>query len=98
MTYDILFAVVGIGLIALGLSLFKLDAKVDSWITEVLRLMKLMNDWDDHRFTDNARVSEAFKHIQALEDRLEGREALTAGLEEKIKALEETVEYLEGKL
>ena len=98
MIYDILFAIAGIGLIALGFSLFKLDTKVDSWLTEVLRLMKLMNDWDDHRFTDNARVGEAFKRIQALEDRLEGQEALAAGLEEKIKALEETVEYLENKL
>ena len=38
------------------------------------------------------------ERIQVLEDRLEKQEALTANLEEKIKALEETVEYLENKL
>lgn len=42
--------------------------------------------------------NKAVGRIQALEDRLEGQEALTANLEDKIKALEETVEYLEGKL
>ena len=31
MIYDILFAVCGIGLIALGLSLFKLGDRVDCW-------------------------------------------------------------------
>lgn len=38
------------------------------------------------------------EQIQALEDRLKEQEALTANLEDKIKALEGTVEYLEGKL
>lgn len=38
----------------------------------------------------------AVGRIQALEDRLEGQEALTANLEEKIKSLEDTVEYLRG--
>lgn len=36
------------------------------------------------------------EQIQALEDRLEGQEALTASLEEKVKNLEDTVEYLRG--
>lgn len=98
MTYDILFAVCSIGLIALGLSLFKLDTRVESWISEVLHHTKLMNDIDNKRFEDSCRLARAFERIQALEDRLEGQEALTAGLEDKIKALEETVEYLEGKL
>ena len=84
MIYDILFAVCGIGLIALGLSLFKLDTKVDSWAMEVVRHVGLINDIDDKRFGDSCRLSRAFERIQALE--------------EKIKALEETVESLEHKL
>lgn len=98
MIYDILFAVAGIGLIALGFSLFKLDTRVESWIAEVLHHTKLMNDIDNKRFEDSCRLSRAYQRIQALEDRLEGQEALAANLEDKIKALEGTVEYLEGKL
>lgn len=98
MVYNILFAVCGIGLIALGLSLFKLDCKVESWAAEVLHHVVLINDVDNKRFENSRRLDEAFKRIQVLEERLEEQEALTVGLDEKIKALEETVEYLEGKL
>lgn len=98
MIYDILFVVCGIGLIALGTSLMKLDTLVDSWKMETLRLMGLLNDLDNKRFEDSCRVAKAFQRIQALEERLESQEALTIGLDEKIKALEDTVEYLEGKL
>jgi len=118
MIYNILFAVCGIGLIALGLSLFKVDTRVESWVVEVLHLTKLINDADNHRLEDNARVGEVFKRIQELEERLEAHAAeltehhnkidtleINEGLfecipdlEDKIKALEDTVEYLEGKL
>lgn len=98
MIYDILFAVCGIGLIALGLSLMKLDKLVRSWMAEVLDLTKVINAVDRRQFEGSLRLDEAFQRIQVLEDRLEGQEALTANLEDKIKALEETVEYLEGKL
>lgn len=98
MIYDILFAVCGIGLIALGVSLMKLDNLVESWRMETLHHTKLLNDIDHKRLENTCRLDGAFRRIQALEDRLEGQEALTTVLEEKIKALEETVEYLEGKL
>lgn len=84
MIYNILFAVVGIGLIAFGISLMKLDGRVESWVLEVLHHTKLINDIDNKRLEDNSRLAEAFKRIQALEDRLEGQEALTAGFEEKL--------------
>lgn len=84
MTYNILFAVVGIGLIAFGLSLIKLNGLVDSWIVEVLRLTKLLNDLDHKRFEDSCRLDRAFKRIQDLENRLEGMGALVATLEEKL--------------
>lgn len=84
MIYNILFAVVGIGLIALGLSQFKLGDRVDCWIMEIASLMKNITDIDNHRLENSDRLGEAFKRIQDLED--------------KVKALEETVEYLEDKL
>ena len=84
MTYNILFAVVGIGLIAFGLSLIKLNGLVDSWIVEVLRLTKLLNDLDHKRFEDSCRLARAFERIQDLENRLEGLSALVATLEEKL--------------
>ena len=98
MIYNVLFVIVGIGLIALGLSLMKLDRFTNSWVIEVLRHTKLLNDIDHKRFEDSCRLARAFERVKALEDRLEGQEALVANLEEKIKALEDTVEYLEGKL
>ena len=70
MIYDILFAVCGIGLIALGLSLFKISDRVDCWITEVMRLMKLITDVDNHRSADSDRLDEAFKRIKELEERV----------------------------
>ena len=118
MIYNILFAVCGIGLIALGINLIRLDIRVESWVIEVTRHVKLINDLDDKRFKDASRLDEAFKRIQELEDRLEAHAAeltehhnkidtleINEGLferipdlEDKIKALEGTVEYLEGKL
>ena len=115
---DILFAVCGIGLIALGLSLMKLDKLVESWMAEVLHLTKVINAVDRRQFEDSRRLDEVFKRIQELEERLEAHAAeltehhnkidtleINGGLfehipelEDKIKALEGTVEYLEGKL
>ncbi len=84
MIYNILFAIVGIGLITLGLSLMKLDNLVDSWRMETLRLMKLLNDLESKRFEDCCRLARAFERIQALEYRIEGLDALVAALEEKL--------------
>ena len=88
MIYDILFAVCGIGLIALGLSLIKLGDRVDSWVTEVMRLMKDITDIDNHRLDDNAQLGEAFKRIQELEDRLEAHATELTEHHNKIDTLE----------
>lgn len=40
--------------------------------------------------------NKAVGRIQALENRLEEQEALTAGLEEEVRNLEDIVEYLRG--
>lgn len=84
MTYNILFAVVGIGLIAFGLSLIKLNRLVDSWIHNELNLAKRINDVDNHRLEDGCRLDEAFKRIQDLENRIEGMVALVDTIEEKL--------------
>ena len=98
MIYDILFAVCGVGLIAVGFNLFKLDDRIGCWISSIRHHEKLFTDIEWHRAEDLGKLADSNQRIKALEDRLEGQEALTVGLEEKIKALEETVEYLEGKL
>lgn len=84
MIYNILFAVVGIGLIAFGLSLAKLGNRVDSWVREMSNHSKRINDLYKCNRDVNKRLNGAFKRIQALEDRLEGIDALVATLEEKL--------------
>ena len=48
------------------------------------------------RIEDLGKITRAVQRIQALEDRLEGQEALIASLEEKVKNLEDAVKYLRG--
>jgi len=96
MIYDILFAVCGIGLIALGLSLFKLSDRVDCWITEVLSLMRNITDIDNHRLDDSDRLDEAFKRIQELEERLEAHAAELTEHHNKIDTLEINGSVYEG--
>ena len=96
MIYDILFAVCGIGLIALGLSLVKLDKLVESWMAEVLHLTKAINAVDRRRFEDAHRLDEAFKRIQELEDRLEAQVAELTEHHNKIDTLEINGSVYEG--
>lgn len=96
MIYNILFAVVGIGLIAFGLSLVKLGGRVDSWIIEVLHLTKLIDDLYARRKDDNKRLTEAFKRIQELEDRLEAHAAELTEHHNKIDTLEINGSIYEG--
>lgn len=88
MIYDILFAVCGVGLIALGLSLIKLDKLTTSWAAEVLHLTKVINGVDRRRFDDAHRLDEAFKRIQELEERLEAQAAELTEHYNKIDTLE----------
>lgn len=88
MSYNILFAVVGIGMIAFGVSLVKLDNLVKSWRVETLRLMKLLNDLDNKRFEDSCRLARAFQRIQDLEDRLEAQASELTEHHNKIDTLE----------
>lgn len=88
MIHNILFAVCGIGLIALGLSLMKLDRLVGSWIAEVLHLTKTINAVDGRQFKDSRRLDEAFKRIQELEDRLEAHTSELTEHHNKIDTLE----------
>ena len=88
MIYDILFAVCGVGLIALGLRLAKLDTLVDSWKMETVRLMGLLNDLDNKRFEDSCRLAKAFQRIQELEERLEAHASELTEHHNKIDTLE----------
>lgn len=118
MIYDILFAVCGIGLIALGLSLFKLSDRVDLLQLDYIKHEKYFTNVDWHRAEDLGKLADTNQRVQVLEDRLEAHAAeltehhnkidtleINEGLferipdlEDKIKALEDAVEYLEGKL
>ena len=88
MNYNILFAIVGIGLIALGLSIWRIDGLVESWIAEVLHHTKLLNDIDDKRFKEACRLDRAFKRIQDLEERLEAQASELTEHHNKIDTLE----------
>ena len=96
MIYDILFAVCGIGLIALGLSIMKLYNLVDSWMAETLHQTKLINDLYASRKDDNNRLNEAFKRIQELEERLEAHAAELTEHHNKIDTLEINGTVYEG--
>ena len=96
MIYNILFAVVGIGLVAFGLSLAKLGNRVDSWILEMLNHSKRINDlYNRHRGNDK-RLNEAFKRIQELEERLEAHAAELTEHHNKIDTLEINGTVYEG--
>lgn len=88
MIYDILFAVVGIGLIALGLSLVKLSGRVDSWVLEMLNHSKRINDLYNRQRNNDKRLTEAFKRIQELEERLEAQSEELTEHHNKIDTLE----------
>lgn len=88
MIYDILFAICGIGLIALGLSLMKLDKLVESWMAEVLHLTKVINAVDRRQFEGSRRLDEAFERIQELEERLEAQSNELTRHHNKIDTLE----------
>lgn len=88
MIYDILFAVVGIGLIAFGLSLVKLGGRVDSWVLEMLNHSKRINDLYNRQRDNDKRLTEAFKRIQELEERLEAQSAELTEHHNKIDTLE----------
>ena len=96
MIYNILFAIVGIGLVAFGLSLVKLGNRVDSWVLEMLNHSKRINDlYNRHRDNDK-RLTEAFKRIQELEDRLEAHAAELTEHHNKIDTLEINGSVYEG--
>lgn len=67
MIYNILFAITGIGLIALGLSLFKLDCKVESWILEQLSQIKRIHELEDRLEAHAAELTEHHNKIDTLE-------------------------------
>lgn len=116
MIYTILFAIVGVGLIALGLSLVKLGGRVDYLQLDYIKHEKYFTNVDWHRAEDLGKLADTNQRVQALEDRLEAHASeLTEhhnkidtleideglferipDLEDKIKALEDTVEYLRG--
>lgn len=67
MIYDILFAICGIGLIALGLSLFKLDTRVESWVLVMLSHSKRIQELEDQLEAHAAELTEHHNKIDTLE-------------------------------
>lgn len=67
MIYDILFAICGIGLIALGLSLFKLDTRVESWVLVMLSHSKRIQELEDRLEAHAAELTEHHNKIDTLE-------------------------------
>ena len=71
MIYDILFAVCGIGLIALGLSLVKLGGRVDCWIlddnAQLGEAFKRIQELEDRLEAHAAELTEHHNKIDTLE-------------------------------
>ena len=88
MIYDILFAVCGVGLIALGLSLVKLSFKVDSWIKLIVKHEKTFNDIEWHRVDDLSKLAALQQRVNILEKRLEAQAAELTEHHNKIDTLE----------
>ena len=88
MIYDILFAVCGVGLIALGLSLVKLSFKVDSWIKLIVKHEKTFNDIEWHRVDDLSKLAALQQRVNILEKRLEAHAAELTEHHNKIDTLE----------
>ena len=88
MIYDILFAVCGIGLIALGLSLFKLNDRVDSWKPLMLQHEKTFTDIEWHRVDDLNKLAALQQRVDILEERLEAQDAELTEHHNKIDTLE----------
>jgi hypothetical protein len=88
MIYDILFAVCGIGLIALGLSLVKLGGRVDHLQLDYIKHEKYFTNVDWHRAEDLGKLADTNQRVQALEDRLEAHAAELTEHHNKIDTLE----------
>lgn len=88
MIYDILFAVVGIGLIALGLSLVKLGGRVDHLQLDHIKHEKYFTNVDWHRAEDLGKLADTNQRVQVLEDRLEAHAAELTEHHNKIDTLE----------
>ena len=71
MIYDILFAVVGIGLIAFGLSLMKLGGRVDYWEIRIDRHEQNFTNIEWHRAEDLGKLADLQQRVDMLEKRLE---------------------------
>lgn len=88
MIYDILFAIIGIGLIALGLSLVKLGGRVDHLQLDYIKHEKYFTNVDWHRAEDLGKLADTNQRVQALEDRLEAHAAELTEHHNKIDTLE----------
>lgn len=88
MIYDILFAVCGIGLIALGLCLVKLGGRVDYLQLDYIKHEKYFTNVDWHRAEDLGKLADTNQRVQALEDRLEAHAAELTEHHNKIDTLE----------
>ena len=96
MIYDILFAICGIGLIALGLSLFKLSDRVDHLQLDYIKHEKYFTNVDWHRAEDLGKLADTNQRVQVLEDRLEAHAAELTEHHNKIDTLEINGSVYEG--
>lgn len=96
MIYYILFAIYSVGLIALGLSLYKTRDRVDVCISSIRRHERLFTDVDLRRTTDLCELDKAVERIQELENRLEAHAAELTEHHNKIDTLEINGTVYEG--
>lgn len=88
MIYDILFAIIGIGLIALGLSLMKLNNLVEYLMARSLHHDKLFDDVEWHRADDLGKLAALEQRVRTLEEQLEAQASELTEHHNKIDTLE----------
>lgn len=70
MMYNILFFIVGFGLVALVVKAIKIDSRIDSLERDHIHHDKLFTDVDWHRVDDLRKLSKAEQRITELEEKV----------------------------
>lgn len=70
MTYNILFFIVGFGIVALAIKAINIDKRIDSLERDHIHHDELFTDVDWHRVDDLRKLSEVEQRVNELEEKV----------------------------